>query len=935
MRTDLTRRTEIPLSPSLIALFHELADRSPAERERYYAAHDVPQVVREELESLLSFDKTTAGSFDDHLASAARQALIGHFAPPEGANCGPFRLLRLVGRGGMSVVYEAEQDNPRRVVALKVISAGFASPEVMRRFEQESHALGRLHHPGIAQIYQAGTADTGFGQQAYFAMELIRGGTLDTYCSSHQLSARRRLEMVALIAEAVHHAHQRGIIHRDLKPANILVDETGQPKVLDFGVARVTDSEVLITRHTDVGQLIGTLAYMSPEQVSADPLELDIRSDVYALGVILYELLAGRLPYNTRGMLHEVVRAIREEEPVPLGTVNREFRGDVEIIVAKALEKDKSRRYTSASDLAADIRRYLQDEPVVARPPSAVYQIRKFARRHKALVTGVVAVLIAIVAGAIVSVRQASLARAAEQAALDALSRVTAAEQVAARERDRAVAAETQALGERNYAIQEKQRADREAATARAISTFLQQDLLSQAGTSAQAAPNTRPDPDLKVRTALDRAASRISGKFRDQPVVEAALRFTIGKTYVDMGLFAEAQPQLELALDLTRRTLGEQHTYTLDSMNELAGVYQVRGKYHEAEPLFVKLVEARKRLFGESHTDTLAVMNNLGLLYSLQGKYTLAEPLQSQVLAARRRMSGDEAPGTLINMVNLAITYMNQGKYTQSEPLHAKVVETRIRDLGTEHPSTLNSMRNLAAVYYYEGRYQEAYKLLTTILVTQRRVRGEQHPETLSTLNSLARTVDAQGDPIQAESLYRQALGSAPGILGDERPERLSAVSNLANLYRKQRRDSEAEDLYRKVLESRRRVLGPTHPDTLITALGLAGLWLDQRKNTQAEPLLRETLSHFEKARPDAWGRFHSQSLLGASLAGQAKYSDAEPLLLSGYQGLMARQTSMPAIDRNSVGDAADRIVALYEDWGKPDKAGEWRRKLHTSTRR
>ena len=320
----------------------------------------------------------------DGEASVARRhpVIIGHY-----------RILRLLGEGGMGSVYLAEQENPHRLVALKVIKPGFVNAELLRRFEQEAHVLGRLHHPGIAQIYEAGTADSGFGPQPYFAMEFIEGQPLIEFAEERHLNLRARLELMAKICDAVNHAHQRGIIHRDLKPANILVDEAGQPKILDFGVARVTDSDTEATRQTDMGQLIGTLAYMSPEQVQPDPLELDIRSDVYALGVIAYELLAGRLPYDTdRKALHEVVQAIRETDPVRLSSIHRMYRGDIETIVAKALEKDKARRYASAAELAADIRHYLTDQPIVARPPSTSYQLQKFARRHWALVTGVAAV---------------------------------------------------------------------------------------------------------------------------------------------------------------------------------------------------------------------------------------------------------------------------------------------------------------------------------------------------------------------------------------------------------------------------------------------------------------------------------------------------------------------------------------------------------------
>jgi serine/threonine protein kinase/WD40 repeat protein len=314
---------------------------------------------------------------------------------------GRYRVLGLIGEGGMGAVYEAEQEHPRRTVALKIIKLGMASPELLRRFEQESQALGRLQHPGIAQIFEAGTVDTGFGPQPYFAMELIRGRSLRDYSESNHLSTNQRLAIMVKVCDAVHHAHQRGLIHRDLKPGNIMVDDTGQPKILDFGVARVTDRDARATLETDLGQLVGTLAYMSPEQTVADTLDIDTRSDVYSLGVILYELLAGRLPYTLGKNLHEAIRVVREEEPTRLGAANRAFRGDIETIVAKALEKDRTRRYASSAELAADIQRYLNNEPIVARRPSASYQLQKFARRNRALVAGTTAVFLVLVTSVI------------------------------------------------------------------------------------------------------------------------------------------------------------------------------------------------------------------------------------------------------------------------------------------------------------------------------------------------------------------------------------------------------------------------------------------------------------------------------------------------------------------------------------------------------
>src|SRR5262245_40646211 len=326
-------------------------------------------------------------------------------APAAAPSIARYRLVRVLGEGGMGTVYEAEQDSPRRTVALKVIRAGLASDFLLTRFAREAHILGLLQHPGIAHVYDAGVAQSG---HPYFAMELIAGVPLDQYAHQHGLDARGRLELLARVCDAVQHAHERGVIHRDLKPGNILVEASGQPRVLDFGVARAADAGLTAGGRTEAGQLLGTLSYMSPEQASGDPSALDPRGDVYALGVILYELLAHRLPYGLDGLpLPEAARVICEQEPARLGLLDGRLRGEVETIAAKALAKEPARRYPSAAELAADIRRHLGDEPIRARPPSALYQLGKFVRRHTALVTTTVAFLAVLVVGGGVTAWQA------------------------------------------------------------------------------------------------------------------------------------------------------------------------------------------------------------------------------------------------------------------------------------------------------------------------------------------------------------------------------------------------------------------------------------------------------------------------------------------------------------------------------------------------
>jgi tetratricopeptide (TPR) repeat protein len=804
-------------------------------------------------------------------------------------------------------------------------------------------------------------------------MEYIEGRTLIEFAEGQHLNLRARLELIAKICDAVCHAHQRGIIHRDLKPGNIIVDETGQPKILDFGLARATNSDVEATRQTDVGQMLGTLPYMSPEQVQPDPTELDIRSDVYALGVIMYQLLAGKLPHDMDRMsLPEIVRTICEVDPISLGSVQRIYRGDVETIVAKALEKDKNRRYASAAEMAADIRHYLADEPIVARPPSTSYQLQKFAQRHRTIVIAVAAVFLVLVAGVVVSSWQAIRALRAERVA------------------------------------------DSEAAEARAVTDFLQNDLLSQASPTSQSGPNTAADPDLKVRTALDRAAARIEGKFDKQPEVEASIRDTIGQTYLDMGLYPEARKQLELALALhrrvdgddnpktlrsatslgsvadkqakypeaaallsqtlqvSRRVLGPEHPDTLKNMNELGIVYYDEGQFAQAEALHSQTVEIKRRVLGPEHPETLRSMNNLGTVYLSEGNFGQAEALYRQIMEIYHRVLGPEHPSTLIAMNNLGSAYRDGGKYEQAEALYSQNLEIDRKVFGPEHPQTLRVMQNLALTYNAEGKFAQAEVLQSQTLEIERKMLGSEHSDTLRAMNNLANSYVAEGKFAQAEALYGQAIEIDRRVLGPEHRGTLIAMSNLGEVYSHEGKYEQAEALLKQVLEierrvlgpenrttlyaisatavmyqlqgkyglaeayaaqllaGRRRALGPQHPDTMEAEADLALAYVSQGKFTEAEPLAREAESTERTKRPDDWMRFRAESLLGESLAGEKKYAEAEPLLLEGYRGMLARKDRIEVPDRGHLDSVHEWIVEMYEAWGKPGKANDWRHNKH-----
>jgi len=766
---------------------------------------------------------------------------------------GSYRIIRLLGEGGMGAVYEAEQDQPRRRVALKVIKSAWADRELLRRFELESQTLGRLHHPGIAQIYEAGAAETSFGSQPFFAMEIIHGKPLIEYAEAKHLNTRQRLALMIQICEAVEHAHQRGIIHRDLKPGNILMEENGQPKILDFGLARVTDGDMQATRQTDMGQLLGTLAYMSPEQVTADPLALDTRSDVYALGVILYELLAGRLPYELSRHVYEVVRTIQQVDPKPLSSINRAYRGDIETIAAKALEKDKTRRYGSAAELAADIRRYLEDRPIAAKPASTSYQLRKFARRNKVLVTGTFAVFLTLIVGVVVSTWQAVRARRAEV------------------------------------------RAQAETATAQAVVDFLQNDLLAQASANKQAGPKTKPDPDLKVRTALDRAAERIEGKFAKQPEVEAEIRQTIGQTYYDLGLYPEGRKQLEQALTLRRRVLGPDNPKTIETMLSLGLTALLQDKYAEAEEIDNRALEISRRVLGPENPVTLKCTSAVVNLYLAQHKAAQTEALAKQALEISRRVLGPEHPDTLYAAGNLAASYAGQGKYAQDAALLAPVLEISRRVLGPEHPETLNYMRGLSYAYLMQGKEALADEMDQQLLQILRRDLGPEHPATLTALYNVTAGDLREGKNAEAEELARDALEIKRRIFGPEDRRTLNSMRQLAEAYQGQGRYAEAEELDAKVLEIGRRMQGP-EDRTLDTMDDLADVYRLEGKYAQAEALYSQTLDIQRRVLgADNPATFSAGEQMAITLSYDKQFARAEALMQEIIQ--KASRSGEPAV--------------------------------------
>jgi serine/threonine protein kinase/Tfp pilus assembly protein PilF len=750
---------------------------------------------------------------------------------------GRYSILRVLGEGGMGTVYEAQQESPKRAVALKVIRAGHVSPGLLRRFEHESAVLGRLQHPGIAQVYEAGTVQDERGHPVpFFAMEFIRGVPLTDYASSRRLGTRERLDLVARICDAVYHAHQKGVIHRDLKPGNILVDQSGQPKILDFGVARATDSDIQQTTfQTDVGQLIGTIPYMSPEQVGGNPGELDTRSDVYALGVIAFELLAGRLPYDvSRGAIHEAARVIREEEPTRLSSINRSLRGDVETIIAKALEKEKTRRYQSAESLASDIRRYLKDEPITARPASTWYQVRKFSRRNKGLVAGLGAAFVFLGAGllfSLISRADAVKARNSEKARADELKKVSDfQDKVLAQVNATAAGLKlTEDVNRRFAAALEKDKVPEAERPALADNFRSQWSRVN--ATDAAAA--------LIDETILKPAVRAIDEQFKDQPVIDAQLRQALADRYRELGLYDASLQLQKQALETRRRALGEEHPDTLSSIFAMSTLLQDQVHFAEAEVYSREALEKRRRVLGEEHPDTLRSIHDLGNAIMRQGEQELAKPLLQEAIDKRRRVLGEDHPDTLVSIHLMAVLLQAQGKLTEAEP------------------------------YFRET------------LDKERRLLGEESVETLETLNDLGVLLHTLGKPAEAEACYREALDKMRRVLGEDHPETLMAKDNMGMLLQKRGRLSEAEPYFREILEKRRRAPGEEHTDTVLATFRLGDLLRDQGRFTEAEPLLREAIDKGRRV----WGEEHARTLwcmcsLASLREAQGRYQEAFDLL-------------------------------------------------------
>jgi len=802
---------------------------------------------------------------------------------------GPYTILKPLGEGGMGIVYLAEQQSPRRTVALKVVRPHLATPRLLRRFDLEVQTLGRLQHPGIAQIHEAGVAETPFGAQPYFAMELVEGLTLVRHAEERGLDTRGRLALVRRVCEAVQYAHARGVIHRDLKPGNILVDASGQSKVLDFGVARAIESEPSNTMATEAGQMVGTLPYMSPEQVAGDPDAVDTRTDVYALGVILYELLAGRLPHEfpTRSFT-DMVKAVGEGPTVPLVSVRPDLRGDVATIVGRALERSRDRRYQTAAELDADLGRFLRKEPILARPASPLYVLTRFAQRNRALVAGAVAVLLALALGVAGTIWQ--------------MVRAT-------RQRDRAIAAE-------GLAEQRRLEAQEEADTANAINDFLNSML-------ASADPEENRNRELTVREMIDLAAPQIGDRFRGRPLVEARLRSTLGTAYQHLGEYEKALPQAELVRARLEGARGPDDRLTLGAMRNLAAIHADAGRLAEAEALLLDAVRRLEARFGEDDEETIFARGDLARVYADSGRLVEAESLFRDCIERARRVAGNAHPRLLVLLHNLATTIKQQGRLAEAEAALRESLAARESVYGPDHPETLYSMNNLAAALVERGASKEAEDLLRRTIAGRERVLGPDHPSTSTSRSNLSHLLITQGRLAEAEPLVRECLRVNRMRLGAGHRNTLVSMNQLAYVLEDLGNVAEAEALYREVVELTERSTGFVHPDSFGPLNNLASLL---QRNGRLEEALRRYVQLDEAAgRVLPPGHYYGalfRSNHAECLLDLRRYSEAEPMLLGCHEVLSAALGPAHARTVKNLG----RLARLYEETARPAEAAKIR---------
>ncbi len=828
---------------------------------------------------------------------------------------GPYKLLQKIADGGMGSVWMAQQESPiRRRVAIKIIRPELDSRQIFARFDAERQALAIMSHPNIARVLDAGTADDG---RPYFAMELVQGIPLTSYCDNNELTIRQRLELFLPVCQAVQHAHQKGIIHRDLKPSNILVtlyDGRPVPKVVDFGLAKALDHRSKLTDqtlYTEFGQVVGTLQYMSPEQAEMNSLDIDTRSDIYSLGVMVYELLTGSTPIERKTIdknaVLQVLQSIRETDPprpslrlsesadviegisshrkIEPKRLSQMVQGDLDWIVMKALEKDRSRRYPTATSLAEDLERYLQSKPIVARPPSFSYLLSKFFVKHRNACLAAIAMLVLLVFGLIGTSIGLWQADSERRAANIANQQTKEAKKEQERQRIEADKNATRAIVAEGVAKQrasdlqrivELQKLQLTSIDIQSMATQLEAILaekfeVAKKGITKDSSSDSTSFQELSAKlnfvdisravlqkSIFDPYVDLIEAKYLDQPEVAISVLNTISKIENDLGLHEASLRPSRLAFEQANEKFGKQHSQTLQLMSGLSLYLAAAGKRSEAESLCEETLKLRRSKLGDSHPDTLHSMNDLAGLLLDRGKLDEAEELFSKTLEGRRIQLGLEDPDTIMSVNNMGGMMQMRGKFDEAEKYYRTALDARRRLLGNENYETLMSINNLGFATRKLSRWAEAEQLFREGLETSRRVLGNDHPMTAFFASNMGFLLRDQSRWNDSEPYFREAYELRKRVLGEKHPDTLIAMNNVASIYEILDRNEEAEELYRDALKISTESSGDAHPNTIAYRQNLAAYLIKHEKLDEAYKLLEEAYVN----RVQLVGEFDPESL-------------------------------------------------------------------------
>jgi hypothetical protein len=802
------------------ALFDAARARPAHEREAWLSGGDHDDGVVSEVRELLAFSLRPDGPLDTPVLDADLVAAARDGAAPDTMpeRVGPYVLVRTLGRGGAGTVYEALQENPRRTVALKLLREGMATDSALSRFQLEVDALGRLDHPYVASIYEAGTTDLGRGLRPYLAMEFVDGEPLSRAVARCDPSRAERLELLARVGEGVAHAHSRGVVHRDLKPDNVLVDEALDPRILDFGVARLLERDAGAPGHaTAPGILVGTLPYMSPEQAAGDAARIDTRSDVYALGVLGYELLTGRLPYALDGLdLPDALRVITERDGPLAGTVDPALAGDVETLLAKALHKDPGRRYQSASEFVADVRRHLADEPILARPASTADQLRRFARKNRALVTGVsvgLALLFVALAAMGWGLRQARLREDANLALLAAEQQGRRAEADARRlleaEQALTLAAQRELQAEQAVTLAAQRELQAEQALTLAAKRELEraladaETLLGFVSGTLMAVHPENDGWDVRVGDLLDAAADRVETWDATQSV-RARMDETLGRAYLALGRYAPARDHLQRSFTTTRDLHGADASPTLAVQHWLGEARRSAGDVRLARELQEDRLERATRLHGADHATALEASLALGRSLHVLGELDDAEARLVLLVDRSRGILGADHELTLRACSALGGLHVSRNRYDAAHELYEGVHDARREALGDDHVDTLSALRELAFLQETRGDFAGAFESMDALHAGFARTLGPEHPETLDALSDLARSHETLGRWAEALQTYVAAIEGLTKAVGRDGGLTLLARRRHAALLLKLDRRVEARAALQALLDAR-----------------------------------------------------------------------------------------------------------------------------------